>query len=74
MQGLWEQISILVPRMKWDESKNKWLFEWGSPKRGTQLAAVMDQKHVPDLFRGVDDKGKLIRLQNEKKQKQKAAA
>lgn len=74
MRGLWEKISILVPRMKWDEAKNKWLFEWGSPRRGQELAAVIDQKQVPDLFQGVDDKGTRVKPQEAKKPKQKVAA
>jgi hypothetical protein len=45
--------------MKKDLGKNKQFYEWGSPKSGRGLAVAINDSNIPDLFSGLDEKGKL---------------
>ncbi|KAL4865356.1 hypothetical protein BDV12DRAFT_150068 [Aspergillus spectabilis] len=54
MRRLWQRISCLVPRQRWDALNGKYRFDWDAMKTSPTVAFGAKEETSQDIFRGVD--------------------
>ncbi|MCJ1360955.1 hypothetical protein MMC16_000050 [Acarospora aff. strigata] len=61
MQRLWGRIFTQCPVMRWSASKKSWYVEWGFIERGNGVRQPAIDTSDEVIFKGVDERGKLLR-------------
>ncbi|KAL5340367.1 hypothetical protein BJX70DRAFT_124872 [Aspergillus crustosus] len=54
MRRLWQRVSCMVPRQLWDQSKQKFRFEWDGLKPLPTVAFSAKEETAQDLFSGLE--------------------
>ncbi|KAL8767488.1 MAG: hypothetical protein Q9194_005971 [Teloschistes cf. exilis] len=63
MRGMWGRVFQKCPRLDWDGERGKWMVRWGDlGKKEAELVFHPHRRVAVEMFEGVDDFGKVIRL------------